>query len=151
MKNKLNYDDVAKKLELDGVMQEPDANWILEYIQENNGSSLDTKSSWAKGHEGLLVYTESTADSYDLFVCTSDHKQPMFDSEVYYYEDYQSWAEQIIDTLEMGSDVWVADHVWCDMEYDFNYELEQWWSDIYDDLHAEKVDELIDEGYGYEE
>ena len=30
MSEKLNYDDVVEKLEADGIMQEPDANWIIE-------------------------------------------------------------------------------------------------------------------------
>ena len=29
MSEKLNYDDVVEKLNEDGIMQEPDANWII--------------------------------------------------------------------------------------------------------------------------
>ena len=62
-KENYNYDDVVEMLNIDGIMQEPDMNWILEYITSEYGSNLDTTSDWAKGHEGLLVYTETTADS----------------------------------------------------------------------------------------
>ncbi len=41
----LNYDDVAEKLEDDGIMQEPDMNWILEYITSEYGGRLDTDSN----------------------------------------------------------------------------------------------------------
>ena len=38
------------------------------------------------------------------------------------------------------------------MEYDFNYELEQWWQDVYDELYDEKKDELLDsEDYYWED
>jgi len=38
------------------------------------------------------------------------------------------------------------------MEYDFNYGLEQWWEDIYDELYEQKKEELLDsEEYYYEE
>ena len=69
----------------------------------------------------------------------------------YYYEDYQAWSEQAIEALSHGQNVWIESHIWDDMEYDFNHELEQWWTDVYDDLHADKVDELINDGYEYED
>ena len=59
MKNeKINYDDVVEKLDADGIMQEPDKPWILEYIASEYDSNIDTESSWAKGDEGLIIYTE---------------------------------------------------------------------------------------------
>ena len=51
-KEVLNWDDVAEKLEADGVMQEPDMNWLLEYVAVNYGGNLDNTSSWAQGAEG---------------------------------------------------------------------------------------------------
>ena len=41
--------------------------------------------------------------------------------------------------------------MWSDMEYDFNYELEQWWPDIYEEKFNDKKDELLDSGDYYEE
>ena len=154
MKNeKLTYDDIVEKLEVeDGIMQEPDTNWILEYIAAQYGGNLDNTSAWANGHEGLLIYTESTADAYDVYAMTSDHNGPKdFSSEIYYYCDHQAFAEEAVTTLVQGRDVWIADHIWDDMEYDFNYELETWWSDVYDDLHTDKVDEVINDGYEYDD
>jgi hypothetical protein len=154
MKNeKLNYDDVAEKLDSDdGIMQDPDMNWILEYITSEYGSNLDNTSSWAQGKERLLIYTETTADSYDVYACTHEHNGTKdFGSDIYYYVDGAEFAERAIDTLCQGGDVWIADHVWDEMEDDFECALQEWWSDLYDDLHQDKVDELVDEGYEYEE
>tara|TARA_Y100000114_G_scaffold149444_1_gene163616 strand:+ start:370 stop:834 length:465 start_codon:yes stop_codon:yes gene_type:complete len=149
----LNYDDVAEKLDSDdGIMQEPDLNWILEYIAANYGGNLDNTSSWAMGKEGLLIYTESTADSYDVYACTHEHNGTKdFGSDIYYYVDGAEFAERALDTLCQGRDVWIADHVWDEMEDDFECALEEWWSDLYEDLHQDKVDELINDGYEYEE
>ena len=37
------------------------------------------------------------------------------------------------------------------MEYDFNYELEQWWQDIYEEFWDQYEEELLDSGdYYYE-
>jgi hypothetical protein len=154
MKNeKLDYDDVAEKLDSDdGIMQEPDMNWILEYIASEYGGNLDNTSSWAQGREGLLVYTETTADSYDVYACTSEHDGVKdFGSDIYYYADGAEFAERILDTLINAQNVWVADYVWDDIEDDFECALEEWWSDLYEDLHQDKVYELVDYGYEYEE
>ena len=153
MKNeKLNYDDVVEKLDADGIMQEPDMNWIFEYITSEYGGNLDNTSSWAQGREGLLVYTESTADSYDLYACTHEHNGPRdFGSDVYYYCDGAEFAERILDTLVNAQDVWVAEHVWDEIEDDLDCELAEWYSNVYDSLHDDKVDELLEEGYKYED
>ena len=134
----------------DGIMQEPDANWLLEYINTEYGGSLDTESSWSENKHSLKIYSESTADGYDIFWCTFDDK-PYVCQDGYQYEDYQAWSEQAIEELSNGGNVYIESHIWDDMEYDFNYELETWWQDVYEDLHKDKVDELIDEGYEYED
>jgi len=148
----INYNDVVEKLEADGIMQEPDTSWILEYISTEYDSGIDTTSSWAKGSEGLLIYTESTADSYDVYACTSDHNGVKdFGSDIFYYVDGTEFADRILDTLCNYQNVWVADHVWDEIEDDFDCAVGEWWQDIYDGLHNDKVDELTNEGYKYEE
>ena len=153
MKNeKINYDDVVYTLNDDGVMQEPDTNWILEYVTANYGGNLDNTSGWAKGAEGLLVYTETTADSYDVYACTSDHNGPRdFSSDVFYYCDGTEFAERILNTLCNYENVWVADHVWDEIEDDVDCALAEWWSNVYDGLHEDKVEEMINDGYEYDE
>lgn len=150
MSEKLNYDDVVEKLEADGIMQEPDLNWILEYMAANYGGHIDNTSSFVDNKYDLKIYSESTSDGYDIFWCTVDER-PYVCQDGYYYEDYQAWSEQAVDHMTQGGNVWVESHIWDDMEQDFDEEMAQWWSDVYDDLHSEKVDELIDDGYEYEE
>ena len=151
-KENYNYDDVVEMLNIDGIMEEPDMNWILEYITSEYSASIDSESSWAKGTEGLLIYTESTADSYDVYACTSEHDSVRdFGRDIYYYCDGNEFAERILDTLCNYQNVWVADHVWDEIEDDFDCIVAEWWQDIYDSLHDDKVDELVDDGYEYEE
>jgi len=148
----IEYEDVVEFLADDGIMEEPDTNWILEYIVTEYGGNLDNTSSWAQGSEGLLVYTETTADSYDVYACTSDHNGPRdFGSDIFYYCDGAEFAERILDTLCNYQNVWVADHVWDEIEDDVECALAEWWSDIYEDLHQDKVNMLTDEGHEYEE
>ena len=150
MSEKLNYDDVVEKLEADGIMQEPDANWIIEYMASEYVGILDTTSDFVDNKYDLKIYSESTSDGYDIFWCTIDDR-PYVCQDGFYYEDYETWSEQAVEHMTQGGNVWVESHIWDDMESDFNLELEQWWSDVYDDLHSEKVDELIDDGYEYED
>ena len=150
MSEKLNYDDVVEKLEADGIMQEPDANWIIEYMASEYGGSLDTTSDFVDNKYDLKIYSESTSDGYDIFWCTIDDR-PYVCQDGFYYEDYETWSEQAVEHMTQGGNVWVESHIWDDMESDFNLELEQWWSDVYDELHSEKVDELINDGYEYED
>ena len=134
----------------DGIMQEPDANWLLEYIDTEYGGKLDNTSDWCDKKHNLKIYSESTADGYDIYWCTYDEK-PYVCQDGYQYEDHPAWSEQAIEALNDGQDVWVERHLWDDMEYEFNHELEQWWSDVYDDKFNDKKDELLDSGDYYED
>ena len=109
------------------------------------------ETEWTSGYD-FEMSTEYTADSYDVYACTSEHNGPRdFGSDVFYYCDSVEFAERIVDTLVNNQDVWVADHVWDEIEDDLDCELAQWWQVVYDELHADKVDELMAEGYEYEE
>ena len=144
-------DEIIKKhLEDDGFMEEPDGPWLLEYIEEHYGGKLDNSSDFVDNKWTLKIYSESTADCYDIFWCTHDDR-PYVSQDGYYYEDYAEWSDQAVQELTSGGDVWVDPHLWSDMEYDFNYELEQWWRDVYEELYDEKKEELLDTEEYYEE
>ena len=146
----LTDDIVTDALVDDGIIEEPDAPWLLEYIDTEYGGTLDTESSWSENKHSLKIYSESTADGYDIFWCTYDEK-PYVCQDGYQYEDHSAWSEQAIEELTNGGNVYIESHIWDDMEWEFNHELEQWWSDIYEDLFNDKKDELLDSGEYYEE
>ena len=58
----LTDDIITDALSDDGIMEEPDANWILEYIESEHGGKLDTDTSWCEKKHMLKIYSESTAD-----------------------------------------------------------------------------------------
>jgi len=146
----LTDDIVTDALVDDGIMEEPDAPWLLEYIDTEYGGKLDTTSDWCDDKYKLKIYSESTADSYEIYFCTHDEK-PHVSQDGYYYEDHSEWSEQAIGELTSGSDVWIAPEVWNDMEWEFNNELEQWWTDIYEDKFNDKKEELLDSDDYYED
>lgn len=136
---------VKEKLEMDGFMEEPDARWLLEYIETEYGGNLDNTSDFIDDKYTLKIYSESTADSYDIYWCTFDQR-PYVSQDGYYYEDYSEWSEQAVQELTHGSNVWVDPCLWDDMEYDFNHELENWWPDVYEEFFEQYKEELLDSG-----
>tara|TARA_Y100000361_G_scaffold43992_1_gene38011 strand:- start:185 stop:655 length:471 start_codon:yes stop_codon:yes gene_type:complete len=137
---------IIEHLENDGFMEEPDAPWILEYIESEYGGKLDNENSWAKGHEDRLIYYQSTADCYDVYISTEshDHKNLYFEQEVYYYMDADQFSDDILNSITCGGSAWVDPSIWSELEYEFNYMLEEWWRDIYDELYEQKKEELLD-------
>ena len=146
----LTDDIVTEALNSDGIMEEPDAPWLLEYINTEYGGELDTTTQWLDNKHGLSIYSESTADGYDIWWCTHEEK-PYVSQDGYYYEDHTEWSDQAIEQLTSGDKVWVEPHVWSDMEYEFNHALVEWWQDVYEDLFNDKKDELLDSGDYYED
>ena len=146
----LTDDIIINALNEDGIMEEPDANWLLEYIESEYGGKLDKDTTWSDNKHELKIYSESTADGYDIYWCTYDEK-PYVSEDGYQYEAYDDWSEQAIEALTDSQGVWIESHIWEDMEYEFNYALAQWWSDIYDDKFNDKKDELLDSDDYYED
>ena len=146
----LTDDIINEALSKDGIMEEPDANWLIEYIGSEYGGSLDNTTDWCDDKGKLKIYSESTYDGYDIWWCTHDER-PYVSQDGFYYEDYTEWSERAISEMTSGGSVWVERHLWDDMEYEFNHELEQWWQDVYEDLFNDKKDELIDSGDYYED
>jgi len=146
----LTDDIITNALNNDGIMEEPDANWLMEYMNSEYGGTLDNTTSWCDKQHGLKIYSESTYDGYDIWWCTHDER-PYVSQDGFYYEDYTEWSSRAIDELTSGGEVWVEPHVWDDMEYEFNHELEQWWTDIYEEYFNDKKDELLDSGDYYED
>ena len=141
---------IIEKLNEDGIMQEPDGPWLLEYIYENYGGQLDTTSDFVDDKWTLKIYSEMTYDGYDIFWCTFEDK-PYVSQDGYYYEDYSDWSSRTVEELTSGTNVWIDPCLWGDMEYEFNYELEQWWTDIYQEYWDQYREELLDSGDYYEE
>ena len=69
---------VREELEKDGIIFGLEGDNAKDVLLEEWGSNLDFNSSWAKGNESLLVYTQSTADGYDLYVCTETHGNDLY-------------------------------------------------------------------------
>ena len=138
---------IIDALEADGVSQKIDNSAILELIQEKNNSNLDITSSCAEGHEDLLLYVLTTADSYELYICTDIHDNNFdFEQDVFYYFDAGGFTERIMDALKDGLNIWVQSHIYDDIEHDLQLELEDWYHGYFQDKKSEMKEYLLSTG-----
>ena len=138
---------IIDALEADGVSQKIDNSAILELIQEKNNSNLDITSSWAEGHEDLLLYEQTTADSYELYICTDIHDNNIdFEKDIFYYFDGGGFSERIMDALKDGLNIWVESHIYDDIEHDLQLELEDWYHGYFQDKKSEMKEHLLSTG-----
>ena len=79
------------------------------------------------------IYSESTADGYDVYVCTNNTKQPSICEDVYYYEHDLTYAFQ--EQIRWGDKTFYI----CDSIYDDCY-----FDDTLVELLAEYVEDIIE-------
>ena len=93
----------------------------------------------------FFIYTESTADGYEVFVATWDTRTPSINECVYYYDS--DLASVLEDALSEGGKVYVED-----LEADYVREAaESAYVYLYERLIEETENDLMDEGYEYED
>jgi len=92
-------------------------------------------------------YTSTTADSYDVYIAADHDKNPDIYSGVYYYES--DWLNELPEQLTMGNTVYVDNT--AEDSYEYEDALEQAYDDYWNDKKQEVEDQLIEEGYEYED
>ena len=143
----LTNDLVYEKMSKDGIKEELYGDKAKNFMLDKWQAKLDTESSWAKGHEELIIYTQQTADGYDVYVCTDEHGRINMNDDLYYYVDGEGFMERALDTLNTGGSVWIdsfiADEIETEIDAAFEIAYEEW--------HEEKFEEyqnkLINDGY----
>lgn len=97
------------------------------------------------GYANFWVYTESTADGYEVFVATHNPDRISINEDVHYYEN--DLAGKLEDAIPDGGKIYVDD---LDAYYVTEAVLQSY-EFLRDRLTEEIEDELIDEGYVREE
>ncbi len=93
----------------------------------------------------FFIYSESTADGYEVYIATNSPSTPSINEDVYYYDsDLASTLEDaLIDGARIYVDYLQDDYVREAAESAYDY--------LYERLIEETENELIDEGYEYED
>ena len=59
---------------------------MIELVKNHLGLSISTNINDFDNVD-CLIYNESTADGYDVYVCTNDSRHPSICEDVYYYDN----------------------------------------------------------------
>ena len=148
MSKKLLTDDlIIEKLHDKGI-EEPgnlDKDAMIDILTEHFDCKL-IFGDWPT-YADFWFYTSTTADSYDVYVAANHDGNPNLYEEVYYYES--GWLSELPDQIASGNTVYLDSE--AEDSYEFTEALEEAYEDYWNNKKEEVEDELIDEGYEWEE
>ena len=88
---------------------------VLDYL---NTEMYHDMIDWDKAD--VKVYTESTADAYELFIVTFNDQHPSINEDVHYYDS--DLADTIMEHLEQGYSVYIDEYLYDDVYLDDQFE-----------------------------
>tara|TARA_R100001509_G_C4862275_1_gene213797 strand:+ start:620 stop:1042 length:423 start_codon:yes stop_codon:yes gene_type:complete len=101
----------------------------IELVKSHLGLSISTDISDFENVD-CMIYSESTADGYDVYICTNDSKNPSICEDVYYYD--HDLADALREQIRYGDETFYID--------EYIYE------DCYiDDMFVEVFNEFVEE------
>lgn len=122
----------------EGVTYEFMLKKVCEYYDTEVSEDWDDDADF-------FMYTESTADGYEVFIATWDTRSPSINECVYYYDS--DLAGILEDALVEGGKIYVED-----LQADYVQEAAEGAYDyLYERLIEETENDLMDEGYEYED
>ena len=142
-KKLITEDLIDERLEARGVKFDIEHDEALAKIQEHFEFKL--VDDW-NGRPDYSIYTETTADGYEVWVATSgDGRNVCIMEDVHYYEN--DLADKLVDAMtDYNEEIYVDD---LD-----SYYVQDAVTAVYDeyvnDMKQEVENELIEEGYEYE-
>ena len=89
------------------------------------------------------IYSESTADGYDVYVCTNDTRQPSICEDVYYYDN--DLADAFQEQVRWGDKTfYICDSIYEDCYFDDTL-LELFSENVEDIVENDELDITIEE------
>jgi len=109
---------------------------VLKYYE------AEITDDW-NGRCDAYIYSQSTADGYEVYMATEDERSPYYDQDLYYYEN--DLFEKLPDWIYNGYVIMVDSYL--QDEYGFQDAIKDCYIHLYEEMEDEVKDELIDEGY----
>ena len=97
---------------------------VLEYLNTSMEHDDFTKAEFK-------VYSETTADGYEVYVATLDDQNPSINEDVYYYDS--DLAEEVMDALEDHYSVYIDSYLYDDIYLD----------DTFEEYFSENVEKIV--------
>ena len=98
---------------------------VLDYLDTTVYHDMN---DWDKAD--VKVYTESTADGYELSVVTFDDQNPSINEDVHYYDS--DVADRVMENLEQGYSVYIDEYLYDDVYLDEQFE--EYFSSFVEDI-----------------
>jgi len=138
---KLTDELIEKKLEDQGIlmMEEMDHDKKLRLVMDHFESEFT--HDWH--NYGFCFTTLETADGYELYMATSDDRNPDFSYDIYYYDS--QWFEKLSDVIIEGNRIQIDEYMLD--EYGFQDAIDEAYQEFYNDKLKDIEDELIEQGY----
>ena len=105
---------------------------MIELVKNHLEISISTDVSDFDNVD-CMIYSESTADGYDVYVCTNDPNRPSIGEDVYYYD--HDLAEAFANQIAYGDRTFYV----CDSIYEDCY-----FDDRLLELFSEHVDDIVE-------
>tara|TARA_B100000900_G_C20205004_1_gene563428 strand:- start:134 stop:532 length:399 start_codon:yes stop_codon:yes gene_type:complete len=106
---------------------------VLDYLNTEIVDEFD------KGD--FKVYSESTADGYEVYVATHDDQNVSINEDVYYYDS--DLAEVIMEVLEEHYSVYIDEYLYDDIYMDDQFE--EYFSEHVEDIVSDSPDSFTKE------
>ena len=104
---------MSYKIPLQGAMPE---ERMIELVKNHLEISISTDISDFENVD-CHIYSESTADGYDVYICTNDIRQPSICEDVYYYDN--DLADRFRDQIRWGDKTfYIDDSIYEDCYFD---------------------------------
>lgn len=141
MSKKILTDElIEEKLKEKGLSMYDQVESSLEKLQ--NHYEFELTDSYSRTPD-YSIYTETTADGYEVFIATSgDGRNICINEDVYYYEN--DLSDALYDAMFDYNELIYVD----DLEaYYVQDAVDRAWEAFIDDMIGEVEDELIEQGY----
>lgn len=143
----LTDDLILEKLADNNVYPPEDLDYDRKINVIKDHFDFSISSDW--GNPDMMFYTETTADGYEVYIATDDDRKPSVNDDIYYYES--DWLEKMADVMTEGRDIYFQDYDDDAENYEFQEVIDEVYDNYFNDKKQEVENELIDEGYEWEE
>ena len=145
MEKKITDKLITDTLEAKGYLEyeEMDETKVWNLLEKHY--DCEVTDQWSRNTYDFYCYSETTADGYEVFVATHDPDSISICEDVHYYEN--DLQKEIKQAIQDGNSMYIDD---LDASY-FMYAVEACYDSMYDDIKKEIENELIEQGYEYED
>jgi hypothetical protein len=143
----LTDDLILDKLAMYEVYPSEDLDYDKKINAIKDHFDFSITANW--GNPDIMFYTETTSDGYEVWVATEDDRKPSINEDIYYYEN--DWLEKMADAMTDGRDIYFQDYDDDAENYEFQEVIDEVYDDYFNDKKQEVENELIDEGYEWED